>query len=80
MIGISLGVEVIEEKPIDKRPFEVDILHTRKQLILELGRDNGRQNFDILINGDYLLTATTSISRSEQDATTCDFYQHLNNK
>ena len=60
MIGISLGVEVIEEKPIDKRPFEVDILHTRKQLILELGRDNGRQNFDILINGDYLLTATTS--------------------
>lgn len=60
MIGISLGVEVIEEKPIDKRPLEVDILHTRKQLILELGRDNGRQNFDILINGDYLLTATTS--------------------
>ncbi|MBO6109641.1 MAG: Flp pilus assembly complex ATPase component TadA [Methanobrevibacter sp.] len=60
MIGISLGVEVIEKKPIDKRPFEVDILHTRKQLILELGRDNGRQNFDILINGDYLLTATTS--------------------
>ena len=60
MIGISLGVDVIEEKPIDKRPLEVDILHTRKQLILELGRDNGRQNFDIFIYGDYLLTATTS--------------------
>jgi len=60
MIGISLGVEVIETKPVDKTPFEVDILHTRKQLILELGRDNGRQNFDIYINGDYLLTATTS--------------------
>ena len=38
----------------------MDILHTRKQLILQLGRDNGRKNFDVLINGDYLLTATTS--------------------
>lgn len=59
-IGISLGVEVIEQKPVDKTPFEIDIIHTRKQMILDLGRENGRQNFDILINGDYLLTATTS--------------------
>ena len=59
-VGISLGVEVIEAKPVSKAPFEVDILHTKKQLILELGRDNGRKNFDIQINGEYLLTATTS--------------------
>ena len=59
-IGISLGVEVIEAKPVNKAPFEVDILHTKKQLILELGRDNGRKNFDIMIDGEYLLTATTS--------------------
>ena len=59
-IGISLGVEVIDEKPVDKNPIEVDITHTRKQMILELGRENGRQNFDILIEGEYLLTATTS--------------------
>lgn len=59
-IGISLGVEVIEDKPVNKAPFEIDIIHTRKQLILDLGRDNGRQNFDVYINGDYLLTATTS--------------------
>ncbi len=59
-IGISLGVEVIEEKPVDKTPIEVDITHTRKQMILELGKENGRQNFDILIDGAYLLTATTS--------------------
>ena len=59
-IGISLGVEVIEEKPVNKNPFEIDIIHTRKQLILDLGKDNGRQNFDIYINGEYLLTATTS--------------------
>lgn len=59
-IGISLGVEVIEERPKDKTPFEVDIIHTRKQLIMDLGRDNGMQNFDIYIEGEYLLTATTS--------------------
>ena len=27
---------------------------------MDLGKDNGRQNFDIYINGEYLLTATTS--------------------
>ena len=59
-IGISLGVEIIEAQPKNKTPFEIDITHTRKQLILELGKDNGRQNFDIYIEGEYLLTATTS--------------------
>ncbi len=59
-IGISLGVEVIDEKPVKKTPFEIDIVHTKKQLILDLGKDNGRQNFDVLIEGEYLLTATTS--------------------
>ncbi|WP_407392878.1 PINc/VapC family ATPase [Methanobrevibacter sp.] len=59
-IGISLGVEVIEAKPINKTPFEIDILHTKKQLILELGKENGRKNFDILIDNEYLFTATTS--------------------
>ena len=59
-IGISLGVEVIGDKPVDETPFEFDIIHTRKQMILDLGRENGRQNFDILIEGEYLLTATTS--------------------
>ena len=59
-VGISLGVEIIEQKPVDKAPFEIDIIHTNKQLILDLGRDNGRQNFDVYISGEYLLTATTS--------------------
>ena len=58
-IGISLGVEVIEDS-YDKTPFEIDIIHTKKQLILDLGRENGRSNFDILVGGEYLLTATTS--------------------
>ena len=59
-VGISLGVEIIEQKPVDRAPFEIDIIHTNKQLILDLGRDNGRQNFDVYISGEYLLTATTS--------------------
>ncbi len=59
-IGISLGVEVIESKPTNKTPFEVDIYDTKKQLILELGKSNGRKNFDIFIENEYLLTATTS--------------------
>ncbi len=59
-IGISLGVEVIESKPISKTPIEVDIIHTNKQLILDLGREKGRKNFDVFIGGEYLLTATTS--------------------
>ena len=29
-------------------------------MILDLGKDNGRKNFDIYISGEYLLTATTS--------------------
>ena len=58
-VGISLGVEVIEDK-YNKAPFEIDIIHTKKQLILDLGRENGNSNFDILIGGEYLLTATTS--------------------
>lgn len=48
------------EDSYDKTPFEIDIIHTKKQLILDLGRENGRSNFDILIGGEYLLTATTS--------------------
>ena len=59
-IGISLGVEVIETKPVSKAPIEVDIIHTNKQLILDLGREKGRKNFDVYIAGEYLLTATTS--------------------
>ena len=59
-VGISLGVEIIEQKPVNRTPFEIDIIHTNKQLILDLGRDNGRQNFDVYISGEYLLTATTS--------------------
>lgn len=62
-IGISLGVEILENTPghlARGEKFEVDIIHTKKQLILDLGKVNGTQNFDIFVGGEYLLTATTS--------------------
>ena len=59
-IGISLGVEVLEETHKNSDPFEIDIIHTKRQLILDLGRENGRSNFDVFVGGEYLLTATTS--------------------
>ena len=58
-IGISIGVEIIEDT-YNKSEFEVNITHTKKQLILELGHENGRADFDILSNNEYLFTATTS--------------------
>ena len=45
---------------MNNAPFEIDSTHTKKQLILELGKENGKENFDIFVGGDYLLTATTS--------------------
>ncbi len=59
-IGISLGVETFENTQSYGEEFEVDIIHTKKQLILDLGKENGSQNFDVLVGGQYLLTATTS--------------------
>ncbi len=59
-IGISLGVETFENTLASGKKFEVDIVHTKKQLILDLGKSNGMANFDIYVGGEYLLTATTS--------------------
>ena len=60
-IGISIGVEVLEGETKTKgKKFEVDIVETKKQIILDIGRDNYGENFDVFVDGDYLLTATTS--------------------
>lgn len=62
-IGISLGVEVIESsnKHLQKGEiFDVDIIETKKQIILDIGRENSGENFDVFVGGEYLLTATTS--------------------
>ena len=57
-LGINLGIYILEYDPRNK--FEVDILHTPTQLVLELGEKNGRKNFNIMIDDEYLLTATAS--------------------
>lgn len=62
-IGISLGVESIEESinhfPLNKL-VAVEIVETKKQIILDMGKSNDGENFDVYIDKDYILTATTS--------------------
>lgn len=61
-VGISLGVEVLKKEknhPSKGKQIPIDIIETKKQIILDLGNEcNG--NFDVFIDGNYLLTATTS--------------------
>ena len=62
-IGISLGVETLkeDESHIPKgKMFEVEVIETHKQIILDMGNVNSGSNFDVFIDGEYLLTATTS--------------------
>lgn len=62
-IGISLGVETLkeDESHIPKgKMFEVEVIETHKQIILDMGNVNSGANFDVFIDGEYLLTATTS--------------------
>jgi ATPase len=62
-VGISLGVEAIKEKKEHKaqgQKFEVEVIETKKQVILDIGVRNSGDNFDVYIDDDYLLTATTS--------------------
>lgn len=62
-IGISLGVESIEESvnhfPLNKL-VAVEIIETKKQIILDMGKSNDGENFDVYIDKEYMLTATTS--------------------
>lgn len=62
-IGISIGVEVIEDSktriPLNKQ-VEVELIETKKQIILDMGKSNDGENFDVFIDNKYLLTATTS--------------------
>ena len=62
-VGIGLGVEPIEESVEELKRGDstyVEVIETRKQVILDLGKANEGENFDVYIGGEYLLTATTS--------------------
>lgn len=64
-VGISLGVEILEGKSNhtpNGKAFTVECIETKKQIILTMGKNNGGKNFDVFIDGEYLLTATTSRS------------------
>lgn len=62
-VGIGLGVEPIEDSVEELKRGDstyVEVIETRKQIILDLGKANEGENFDVYIGGEYLLTATTS--------------------
>lgn len=62
-VGIGLGVEPIEDSVEELKRGDstyVEVIETRKQVILDLGKANESENFDVYIGGEYLLTATTS--------------------
>lgn len=62
-VGIGLGVEPIEDSVEELKRGDstyVEVIETRKQVILDLGKANEGENFDVYIGGEYLLTATTS--------------------
>ena len=62
-VGIGLGVEPIENSVEELKRGDstyVEVIETRKQVILDLGKANEGENFDVYIGGEYLLTATTS--------------------
>lgn len=62
-VGIGLGVEPIEDSVEELKRGDstyVEVIETRKQVILDLGKANEGENFDVYIGGKYLLTATTS--------------------
>lgn len=62
-IGIGLGVEILDKKEThipQGEPFAVEVIKTKKQIILEMGKQNGGYNFDVFIEDEYLLTATAS--------------------
>lgn len=56
-IGISMGVEAIE-LIYNNDPFIVPYTETRKHIILEFPNDSVGRAYDLMINNEYLFTAT----------------------
>ncbi len=62
-LGISLGVEILKKEKNHSskgKQIPIDIIETKKQIILDLGKNKHNENFDVFIDENYLLTATTS--------------------
>ncbi|MGB9937970.1 MAG: PINc/VapC family ATPase [Methanobacterium sp.] len=58
-IGISIGVEPFEQKVSkSKETYNVDVELTGNYVVLNFGKNNIGTPFDILVDNDYLFTAT----------------------
>lgn len=57
-IGISIGVEPIQERQQLEERYEVDVELAGNYVVLNFGKDNIGTPFDILVDGDYIFTAT----------------------
>jgi len=56
-IGISIGVEPFQVRQIEEK-FGVDVELAGHYVVLNFGNDNIGTPFDILVDGDYIFTAT----------------------
>jgi ATPase len=56
-IGISIGVEPFRAREVEEN-FRVDVELSGNYVVLNFGKDNVGTPFDILVDGDYLFTAT----------------------
>lgn len=56
-IGISIGVEPFQVRQIEEK-FGVDVELAGHYVVLNFGKDNIGTPFDILVDGDYIFTAT----------------------
>ena len=59
-VGIRLGMESLDGDDIEKIVFDVSIKETEKNLIMDFGKENAKQNYNIFINNHYLFSATSS--------------------
>ncbi|WP_295722169.1 PINc/VapC family ATPase [uncultured Methanobrevibacter sp.] len=60
-IGISIGVDPIESL-IKKEPFLLDYYISKKHIIFEFSEEEIGSSYDIMVNGNYLFTATVGKS------------------
>jgi ATPase len=56
-IGISIGVEPFRAREVEEN-FRVDVELSGNYVVLNFGKDNVGTPFDILVDGEYLFTAT----------------------
>lgn len=59
-IGIQLGISPIDEQSESDIIPNIDLVTTKNNVILDLGKENGNSNFDICVNGQFVFSATAS--------------------